>query len=112
MKQRWIAGSLATVMVSLSLSAGIPALAKDRRSGHSASKEKLGKIGTLVGAAATGYALSKGKGTWALIGAGATLLSYSQWKKQIGRRHKDERARRAAYSRYRSRWAANNRGRR
>ena len=65
-----------------------------------ASSEKLWRYGTYLGALGTGAALFKRKGTWALIGAGVTALSYSQWKRSVRRRHDAER--RARYASYRS----------
>lgn len=74
------------------------------------SREKTYRIGTYIGGAATIAALAKGKGTWALIGGGATLLSYRQWKKAARRRRQNDSA--AAYRAYRTRWLRQNRGRR
>ena len=88
--------------LTLAVSAPVPAAAK---------KEDLYRAGTYLGSAATIYALSKGKGTWALIGGGATLLSYSQWKKEVGRRHQRDRSARA-YQNYRSSWFRSHRGKR
>ena len=79
----------------LSLGAISPAAARRR----SNSSEKAWRIGTYVGAAGTAAALATGKGTLGLIGAGATLLSYSQWRHQVRRRHQDDS--RYAYNRYR-----------
>ena len=78
----------------LSLGAISPAAARHRH-----SSENAWRIGTYVGAAGTAAALATGRGTLGLIGAGATLLSYSQWRHQVRRRHQDES--RYAYSRYR-----------
>jgi hypothetical protein len=88
--------------LTLSVSAPLPAAAK---------KEDTYRIGTYLGSAATIYALSKGKGTWALIGGGATLLSYNQWKKEASRRRQRDRSQRA-YQSYRSKWLQNHRGKR
>jgi threonine/homoserine/homoserine lactone efflux protein len=41
-------------------------------------------------------------GTWALLAGGATLLSYTQWRHEMKRRHRRED--RATYYRYRSEW--------
>jgi hypothetical protein len=62
------------------------------RPAQARGSEDLWRIGTYVGGAATGAALAKGRGTWALVGAGATALSYSQWKRQVRNRHRRERA--------------------
>lgn len=77
-----------------------------------AGKEKTYRIGTYLGTAATIYALARGEDTWALVGGAATLLSYSQWKKQVGARHKREDARRRAYRSYRTSWLRKHRGKR
>ena len=98
MKKRLYSGALAAVM-SAGVLFGVAAPVHARAN----SKEKTFRIGTYVGSAATAYALAKGKGTWALIGAGATLLSYSQWKKEIKRRHRRE-GNWSDYQRYRSNW--------
>jgi hypothetical protein len=93
MKQQIAAAALAAIVGvgGLSLGAARPAEAR------SGSRENTWRVGTYVGAAATGAALAKGKGTWGLIGAGATALSYSQWKKEVNRRHRRQRS--ARYSR-------------
>jgi hypothetical protein len=65
-----------------------------------ASSEKLWRYGTYLGALGTGAALLKRKGTWALVGAGVTALSYSQWRRSVRRRHAAER--RARYASYQS----------
>jgi hypothetical protein len=57
----------------------------------SADKEKTYKIATYALGAGTVYALTKKKGTLALIGAAGTYLAYSQWKKAS----KDRRGRRS-----------------
>jgi len=72
-----------------------------------ASSERLWRYGTYLGAVGTGAALLKNRDTWALVGAGATALSYSQWRRSVRRRHEDERRARCydaspRYSRYRS----------
>ena len=106
-RRRVVTGFLASATVAGSLFAGVaPALA---RKSPANQREKNWRGATYVGAAGTAYALAKGKGTWALIGAGATLLSYNQWKKEIRRRHQRDDSR-AAYNRYRSAWHAKHRG--
>lgn len=92
-KQRWTAKLMALVLGigSLTLAGAKPA---------SASSEKLWKYGTYLGALGTGAALLKNRDTWALVGAGVTALSYSQWKKSVRRRHESER--RARYVSYRT----------
>ena len=104
MKQRIYAGMLAATLAAGALTFGMAAPA-------TAAKEDTYRIGTYLGSAATIYALAKGKGTWALIGGGATLLSYNQWKKEASRRRDRDRSRRA-YQAYRTRWFQQNRGRR
>jgi hypothetical protein len=96
---------LALVMGAGTLGAcTMPAEASRRRGKvRATSKERNARIGTYLGSAATVYALTKGEGAWALIGAGATLLSYSQWKREIRRRHDREGSWRD-YQRYRSNW--------
>lgn len=85
---------LATVIGIGSLAAfSGPAEARRRKAN---SSEKAWKAGTYLGAAGTAAALLTGKGTLGLIGAGATALSYSQWKKQVKKRHRD-----SSYSSYR-----------
>jgi hypothetical protein len=96
-KQRISATLLAFVLGigSLTLAAAKPAQA-------SRNSEKLWRYGTYLGTLGTGAALLKNKDTWALVGAGVTALSYSQWKKSVNRRHRAERAARvAAYNRAR-----------
>lgn len=101
---RGTAGLLAAVMLALSLGIGAtPAAAKT-------SKEDLWRIATYIGGAGTIYALAKGKDTWALIGGAATLLSYSQWRREMKKRHR--RADLAAYRAYRLRWLKKHRGHR
>ena len=51
-----------------------------------ADKEKTYKIATYVLGAGTLYALSKKKGTLALIGAAGTYLAYKQSKKERDRK--------------------------
>ena len=104
MRLRFYSGALAVLMAvgALGLGVAVPAEARDR--------EKPWRYGTYAGAAATGYALSKGRGTWALVGAGATLLSYNQWRREMRKRHRRERSMRA-YRSYRSQWQRNNRRR-
>ena len=92
---RAICGGLTAVIAAGCLSLGTISPAEAR----GGSREKAWRIGTYVGSGATIAALAKGKGTWALIGAGATALSYSQWKKEQRRRHRAYD--RAAYARYR-----------
>src|ERR1700712_757805 len=72
------------------------------RPAEAKGSENLWRLGTYLGAAGTGVALAKGRGTWALIGAGATALSYSQWKKSVSRRHRDQRLAASHASRYRN----------
>lgn len=91
--------ALAVVLAAGCLLFGSARPAEARR-GHSKSRENAWRTGTYVGGAATAAALAKGKGTWALIGAGATALSYTQWKKEQKRRHRDESY--SSYRRYRS----------
>lgn len=104
MRQRTLAGWLAAMFAAGSLTFGVVQPA-------AAAKEDTYRIGTYIGSAATIYALAKGKGTWALIGGGATLLSYNQWKKEASRRRQRDRSQRA-YRAYRTRWLQQNRGRR
>lgn len=106
MTQRTCAGLLAAAMLASCLVMGSPYAA----TAGPKSREKTYRIGTYIGGAATIAALAKGKGTWALIGGGATLLSYRQWKKAARRRRQNESA--ASYRAYRTRWLRQNRGRR
>ena len=75
------------------------------------ANEKTWRAGTYIGSAATIYALAKGEGTWALVGGGATLLSYLQWKKDVKRRHERDSSRRR-YQQYRTSWLRRHRGQR
>jgi len=102
---RFVAALLAAIFL-FTLTAGIAGPAEAR----SRSSEKAWRIGTYVGSAATIAALAKGKGTWALIGGGATLLSYSQWRKEMRKRHRREDA--ASYRAYRTSWLRRHRGKR
>ncbi len=104
MKTRFLTGSLAAVILAGGLSFA-PLSAAHAASG----RENLYRIGTYVGTAGTIYALAKGEDTWALVGGAATLLSYSQWRKEMKGRHKDERA---AYRRYRTNWLKKHKGKR
>jgi hypothetical protein len=104
MRQRTTAAFLAAVITISGLAFGTAAPA-------AADKEKTYRIGTYLGSAATIYALAKGEGTWAVVGGAATLLSYSQWKKEAERRRKRDRSR-SAYRAYRTRWLQQHRGRR
>lgn len=104
MNKRTTSAFMAVVMLVLSLAfAGAMPV-----SAASKSREKAWRIGTYVGSAATIYALARGKGTLALIGGGATLLSYSQWKKEARNRRRSE----ADYRAYRTRWLRAHRGKR
>ena len=85
--KRVVSAVLTTAIAAGTLLVGSARPAESRGGGS----EKLWRIGTYLGAAGTGVALAKGRGTWALIGAGATALSYSQWKRQVSRRHRRER---------------------
>ena len=89
-----VALAVAVAIAGLTLGAVKPAEAKSN------GREKLWRIGTYLGAAGTGVALVKNKDTLALIGAGVTALSYTQWKKEVRNRHKRERSYRNV-SRYR-----------
>jgi len=105
-RQRACTAALAALLTlgSLGVVGVTPAQARSN------SKENTWRIGTYIAGAGTIAALAKGKGTLALIGGGATLLSYNQWKKEKNRRH--QRANEAAYRSYRTRWLHQHRGRR
>ena len=75
------------------------------------ASEKAWRIGTYLGSAATIYAIAKGEDTWALVGGGATLLSYLQWKRAVKRRHERDTSRRRYYQ-YRRSWLNRYKGRR
>lgn len=94
-------------ILTVTLAAGSIAVTAVPAAARSNSREKAWRIGTYAGTAGTIAALAKGKGTWALIAGGATLLSYSQWRKEMRRRHRRED--RAAYYRYRSNYYARHR---
>lgn len=102
-RRRFYCGVLAALMGAGGVSVALPAAAAD--------KEKLYRTGTYIGSAATIYALTQGKGTWALIGGGATLLSYSQWKKAARNRRSRERSA-SSYRAYRASWLRKHRGKR
>lgn len=109
LRTRWTTAALATVLGLGSLAAATaPAEARRRKAN---SKEKAWRAGTYVGAAGTAAALLTGKGTLGLIGAGATALSYSQWKKEVRRRH-DKNTSYSSYRRYRNSHARYRRSRR
>ena len=107
MRQRTYAGLLAGLMMLGALV--LPAVPAEARSSR---KEKAWRIGTYVAGAGTIAALATGNDTWALVGGGATLLSYTQWRKEMKGRHKDEAARRAAYRQYRTSWFKKHKGKR
>lgn len=106
MKQRYLSAVLAAVMSFGSL--GL--IAEPAFAGRVSRKEKLWRLGTYIGGAGTIAALVTGNDTWALVGGGATLLSYTQWRKEARRRRKRED--RAAYRSYRRAWLNRHRGRR
>src|SRR5690242_16360418 len=108
MKRRIIPILLAVLVAAGSLTFG--GVAEAGRRSRSRSQERNWRIGTYIGSAATIAALAKGEGVWALVGGGATLLSYSQWRKEMRRRHRRES--RAGYHNYRSRWFRRHRGHR
>jgi len=99
MKQRIMTGALAAILSVGSLCLGI---AQPAQASHSKAREKAWRYSTYAGTAGTAAALATGHGTWGLIGAGATLLSYTQWKKEVNRRH--EHASKARYAAYRRSW--------
>lgn len=92
MKRQIVTGALAAILAAGSLCLGIaqPAQAASK------AREKAWRYSTYAATAGTAAALAKGKGTWALVGAGAGLLSYSQWKREVRDRHEKN----ASYSRY------------
>lgn len=92
---RWIAsGTLAAMAVGSIAATSTPA---------EAVSSKTWKKAAIVGAAATGYGLIKGKGKVATIGGAATVGSYYMYRKQ----KKKEDKRIAWYkSRYGSNWRA------
>jgi hypothetical protein len=103
MRTRWYAGALAAIL-------GLTGFGFVAPTPAAGDREKTYRIGTYIGSAATIYALAKGEGTWALVGGGATLLSYSQWRKAARRRRARED--RSAYRRYRTNWLRKHRGKR
>lgn len=96
MNQRTVAGTLAVAIASVTLSVAAvqPAQAKS---------EDAWRIGTYLGGAGAAYGLAKGNSTVGLLGAGVGLLSYTQWKKEMSRRHRRERGW-GSYRAYRSAW--------
>jgi len=98
-RTRFTTFGLAAVMGIGSL-AVFTAPAEARRHGANGA-EKGWKAGTYLGAAGSAAALLTGKGTLGLIGLGATALSYSQWKKEVRKRH-DRDTSYSSYRRYRS----------
>lgn len=108
-RTRFTTLGLAAVMgIGSLVVATAPAEARRRKAN---SKEKLWRAGTYVGAAGTAAALLTGKGTLGLIGAGATALSYSQWKKEVRRRNSRDTSY-SSYRRYRNQHARYRRSRR
>lgn len=101
MKQKTIAGSLAVIVAAVTLSVGAmkPAQAKS---------EDMWRMGTYLGGAAGAYGLAKGNSTIGLIGAGVGLLSYTQWKKEMSKRHRREQSY-ASYRAYRNSWSRSHR---
>ena len=97
-RTRFTTLGLATVIGIGSLAVATTSVEARRRRAN--SSEKAWRAGTYLGAAGTAAALLTGKGTLGLIGAGATALSYSQWKKQVRRRH-DRDTSYSSYRRYR-----------
>jgi hypothetical protein len=95
---RHLSGGLAGLMLGCALMAGSPAPAGASRSG-----ERLWRTGTYLGTAGTVAALLSNKDTLALVGAGATYLSYTQWKREVKRRHSEERRARILASQRRTR---------
>jgi len=67
-------------MLAATMTAGSLCLGMDLPA-QAGNREKTYRIGTYLGSAATIYALAKGEDTWALIGGAATLLSYTQSRK-------------------------------
>lgn len=106
MGRRFLAGTLAVVLSAVTLLVGLAQPAQASRK----AREKAWRYSTYAGTAGTAAALAKGKGTWALIGGGATLLSYSQWRNEIRRRH-NRRGSYADYRRYRANWYRHHRRR-
>lgn len=99
--------ALAAILLLSELFAGaVPAEARRR----SNSRERAWRIGTYVLGAGTIAALASGRGTLALIGGGATLLSYTQWRREMRRRHRRHDLN--AYRSYRRSWLNRHRGRR
>ncbi len=105
MKQRYMTGILAALMLFGSVAIVSPAEAR-----RVSSKEKGWRIGTYIAGAGTIAALATGNDTWALVGGGATLLSYTQWRKYARRRRAKED--RASYRAYRTAWLRKHRGKR
>jgi hypothetical protein len=84
--RRFLSAGMAALMACGLLTFGAaPAQAREN------SNERLWKYGTYAGAAGTALALLKRKHTWALVGAGATALSYTQWKREADQRNRRER---------------------
>lgn len=99
--------TLAVAAGSIGLAAPVEAARRSRANGA----EKGWRLGTYVGALGTVAALAMNKDTIALLAGGATLLSYTQWKKEMRKRH--HREDRAYYNAYRNAWfARHRRGRR
>jgi len=105
MKKQMVAGALAAALGAGSLLLGIaPAQAGHKK--HSASgAENAWRYATYAGTVGGAYALTQGRTDWALAGAGVALLSYTQWKREVNKRHQKDRSY-SAYSHYRSNWYA------
>jgi 2,4-dienoyl-CoA reductase-like NADH-dependent reductase (Old Yellow Enzyme family) len=82
MKQQFWSVSLATIIAAGALSLGIPTAARAE-----SSKEKMYRVGTYAGAAATAYGVLRNKDTIAVAGAAGTYLAHRGWKNEINDRH-------------------------
>lgn len=74
-------------MLATVLLAGAVTITSISPANAESSKEKMYRIGTYVGAAATGYGLLKNKDTIALVGAAGTYFAHKGWKSEINKRH-------------------------
>jgi hypothetical protein len=82
MKQKIWSVSLAALVAAGALIVSTPSAARAE-----STKEKMLRLGTYAGAAATAYGLARNKDTIAAAGAAGTYFAYRGWKGEINDRH-------------------------
>ena len=88
MKTKIWSVSLAALVAAGAFIIGTPSAARAE-----SNKEKMLRLGTYAGAAATGYGLARNKDTIAAAGAAGTYFAYRGWKGEVDDRHDDRRGR-------------------